>query len=44
MQQKNIHWFPGHMLKALREIKERLKIVDLVIEVIDSRALQRIPF
>lgn len=38
MQQKNIHWFPGHMLKALREIKERLKIVDLVIEVIDSRA------
>lgn len=31
------NWFPGHMVKALREIKERLKIVDIVVELIDSR-------
>lgn len=34
----NINWFPGHMAKAIREIKEKLNIVDMVIEVCDSRA------
>ncbi len=38
MQQKSIHWFPGHMQKALREIEERVKIMDVVIELLDSRA------
>jgi len=33
-----IHWFPGHMNKALHEIQERVKMIDLVIEVLDSRA------
>lgn len=33
-----IHWFPGHMSKALREIEEKIKIVDVVIELLDSRA------
>lgn len=33
-----IHWFPGHMQKALREIGERIKIVDVVIELFDARA------
>ena len=33
-----IHWFPGHMKKALGEIEERIKIVDVVIEVLDARA------
>lgn len=34
---KNIHWFPGHMQKALNEIKERLKVIDVVIEILDAR-------
>ena len=33
-----IHWFPGHMSKALREIEERIKVVDVVIEILDARA------
>ena len=32
-----IHWFPGHMKKALNEISEKVKIVDLVIELLDTR-------
>lgn len=38
MQHKNIHWFPGHMQKALREIVEKIKIIDVVIELLDARA------
>lgn len=34
---KNIHWFPGHMQKALNEIKERIKVIDVVIEILDAR-------
>lgn len=37
MQQKNVHWFPGHMVKAMREIEERMKVIDVIIEVVDSR-------
>lgn len=33
-----IQWFPGHMAKALREISERIKVVDIVIEICDARA------
>jgi len=33
----NINWFPGHMVKAKKEIKENLKLVDTVIEIIDAR-------
>lgn len=32
-----IQWFPGHMAKARREIGEKLKLVDLVIELRDAR-------
>ena len=32
-----IQWFPGHMAKARREISEKLKMVDLVIELKDAR-------
>jgi ribosome biogenesis GTPase A len=35
---KQIQWFPGHMVKALKEIEQRLKLIDLVIELIDARA------
>ena len=32
-----IQWFPGHMVKAKKEIKENLKLVDTVIEIVDAR-------
>lgn len=34
----NINWFPGHMAKAHREISDRIKIVDIIIELVDARA------
>ncbi len=33
-----INWFPGHMAKALREVREKISRVDVVIEVRDARA------
>ena len=33
----NINWFPGHMAKARRELKENMSMVDIVYEVIDAR-------
>lgn len=35
--QMNINWFPGHMAKAHRMIREQLKLVDVVIELLDAR-------
>ncbi|MFW8590707.1 ribosome biogenesis GTPase YlqF [Glaciecola sp. 2405UD65-10] len=32
-----VHWFPGHMHKALKEIKDALSGVDILIEVLDAR-------
>ncbi len=32
-----VQWFPGHMTKASREIKENLKKVDIIIEILDAR-------
>ncbi|WP_434343262.1 ribosome biogenesis GTPase YlqF [Mycoplasma sp. 06067-C1-B144P-99-0482-3] len=32
------NWFPGHMNKTLKDIEARIEIVDVVVEVIDSRA------
>lgn len=32
-----IHWYPGHIAKAERQLKEQLKRVDAVIEVRDAR-------
>ncbi len=37
MENKKINWYPGHMFKAKKEIQEKLKTVDAIIEVIDSR-------
>lgn len=34
---KQIHWYPGHMKKAQIEVENKLKIVDLVIELLDAR-------
>ena len=33
----NIQWYPGHMTKALRQIKEDIRLIDLVIELCDAR-------
>ncbi len=33
----SLQWYPGHMAKAIREIKESLGRVDLIIEVLDAR-------
>lgn len=32
-----IQWFPGHMAKALRQVKENLISVDIVLELVDAR-------
>jgi ribosome biogenesis GTPase A len=34
---KQIQWFPGHMAKARRLIEEKLKIIDVVYEIVDAR-------
>lgn len=39
-QQQIIQWYPGHMKKADRQIREKLKLIDVVIEVIDARVCQ----
>lgn len=33
----NINWYPGHMAKTRRQIKENINMVDIVFEVVDSR-------
>ena len=33
----HIHWYPGHIAKAERALKEKLNLVDVVIEVLDAR-------
>ena len=33
----NINWYPGHMKKTIEDIEKKLKLVDFVIEIIDSR-------
>ena len=35
---QQIHWFPGHMNKALNEVENRVKLVDVIIELFDARA------
>lgn len=35
-----INWYPGHMKKSIDKIKESLKLVDIVAEIVDAR----IPF
>ncbi len=36
-QKSSINWYPGHMAKTKREISEKLNLIDIVYEVIDSR-------
>ena len=37
LKMKQIHWYPGHMKKAQIEVQERLKLVDVVVELLDAR-------
>lgn len=32
-----IQWFPGHMAKALRQIREQMPLVDILFELVDAR-------
>lgn len=32
-----IHWYPGHIAKAEKKLKEQINIIDVVIEVLDAR-------
>jgi ribosome biogenesis GTPase A len=32
-----IQWFPGHMAKARRQVQEKLKLIDVVVELADAR-------
>ncbi|SCW74777.1 ribosome biogenesis GTPase A [Paenibacillus tianmuensis] len=32
-----IQWFPGHMTRARRQIQEKLKLIDMAIELLDAR-------
>lgn len=36
-QKQTVQWFPGHMAKTRREIKESLSLVDAVTEIVDAR-------
>lgn len=39
MEEKlKINWFPGHMRKAERKMREDVSMVDLIIEIVDARA------
>jgi len=37
---KQIQWYPGHMAKTKKQVKEKIKLVDVVLELLDAR----IPF
>lgn len=37
LELNDINWYPGHMAKAKKEIKEKLDFIDIVYEIIDAR-------
>ncbi len=32
-----VQWFPGHMSKALRQMKEKMNLIEVVFELVDAR-------
>ncbi len=36
--QCSINWFPGHMAKSIRNLKEIVKFIDFFFEIVDARA------
>jgi ribosome biogenesis GTPase A len=39
MNQKQNHWYPGHMNKAIKAIHEKIKWIDLLVVLVDARAV-----
>jgi ribosome biogenesis GTPase A len=37
MSSPPIQWYPGHVAKALGQLREQLRLVDVAIEVVDAR-------
>ena len=37
---QKINWFIGHMAKSLKQIQSEIKGIDLIIQVLDARAIQ----
>ena len=37
MNNSQIQWYPGHMAKSKRELKERMNLIDCIYEIIDAR-------
>ena len=37
LPKSNINWYPGHMAKTKRQIKENISLIDIVYELIDAR-------
>jgi ribosome biogenesis GTPase A len=35
--ERPVQWYPGHMAKAVRHIREYLRAIDVVVEVVDAR-------
>ena len=33
----NINWYPGHMARTKRELKEKMNIIDCIYELVDAR-------
>jgi len=40
LQMHMVQWYPGHIARAERQLKEQLKMVDVVLEVRDGRIPQ----
>lgn len=38
MAQQGVHYFPGHMQKALRKLEGFISVIELVVEIVDARA------
>ncbi len=36
-EKTNINWYPGHMAKTKRQLKEKIDLIDIIYEVIDAR-------
>ena len=34
---KQIQWYPGHMAKTKRQVKEKIRFIDVVLELVDAR-------
>ena len=38
--ERQVAWYPGHMAKAARRIRELLQTIDVVVEVVDARIVR----